>query len=478
MFTTWKSSFGNNIGGRKTPTIPGYESLLDGSGEDLMFHIMNGDYIYEHYRTREARPHPLELYRDDYKYYMDTAVHMSEFMRYVPSFWIFDDHELSDEKGMGEVGLGQGRYLGRDIGMKAWYEYAGWGNFTGPDHGETLYGKASAEAGNDLLHDSNADFSDLDPESVTTIHLHEDAENAGVYGLKEVVDSNTLRVTPEFRTTEEEASYSVGTHHYYDFKVSNCHYFCIDTRSENTEYLPDEVNNPDRHILGKQQAEWLKRGVARTDADFVFIVSSVSWMIYHTNFHMFGEGETIPTSPKTGRALKEDGFTGAMVEREELLNFFDEINKPIIILTGDLHNALAVQVTDNIWEFMIGPINSGNQPRATAGHPPYGGWFDSEGRGVKIKWIAGFPDELSYMNMRSNFYGVIQVNNLLKSSGPEPGQLYWVAYDAPQVVVRFHDAYSGKLVYAEGISTVDAKPQAGAKSPGFFGEDNRAEGEE
>ncbi|MFH1922274.1 MAG: hypothetical protein ABIP48_20620 [Planctomycetota bacterium] len=30
-----------------------------------------------------------------------------------------------------------------------------------------------------------------------------------------------------------------------------------------------------------------------------------------------------------------------------------------------------------------------------------------------------------------------------------------IAYDSPQVVVRFHDGYTGKLLYAEGISLVD-----------------------
>lgn len=32
-----------------------------------------------------------------------------------------------------------------------------------------------------------------------------------------------------------------------------------------------------------------------------------------------------------------------------------------------------------------------------------------------------------------------------------------MAYDNPQVVVRFHDAYSGKLVYAEGISLAESE---------------------
>ena len=42
-----------------------------------------------------------------------------------------------------------------------------------------------------------------------------------------------------------------------------------------------------------------------------------------------------------------------------------------------------------------------------------------------------------------------------------PGYQY-LAFDEPQVVVRFHDGYTGDLLYAEGISTLDAKPEGKA----------------
>ena len=139
------------------------------------------------------------------------------------------------------------------------------------------------------------------------------------------------------------------------------------------------------------------------------------------------------------------------------MDFFDQLDKPVIILTGDLHNAFAVQISDNVWEFMLGPINSANHPISTAGNPPYGGWFDSEGRKVKIKWVAGFPNEVSFTRLRNKYYGLIQVNNALKSARQNEPGLHWVAYDEPQVVVRIHDGYTGQLVYAEGISTIDAR---------------------
>jgi hypothetical protein len=130
----------------------------------------------------------------------------------------------------------------------------------------------------------------------------------------------------------------------------------------------------------------------------------------------------------------------------------------VLLLTGDLHNSLAVQITDNVWEFLTAPINSKCHPRATAGRPPFGGWFDSEGRQVKIKWMAGFPDDVHYSRLNSTIYAIVQVNNCFASARPQGTGVRWCAYDSPQVVVQFYDGYTGKLLYAEGISQVDTEP--------------------
>ena len=74
---------------------------------------------------------------------------------------------------------------------------------------------------------------------------------------------------------------------------------------------------------------------------------------------------------------------------------------------------------------------------------------------MKIKWVGGFPDNVHYTRLRSTYYAVVQVNNVFKSARPEGPGYQWIAYDSPQVVVYFHDGYTGKPVYAEGISLVD-----------------------
>ncbi|MFW6164178.1 MAG: hypothetical protein ACODAJ_15530 [Planctomycetota bacterium] len=72
--------------------------------------------------------------------------------------------------------------------------------------------------------------------------------------------------------------------------------------------------------------------------------------------------------------------------------------------------------------------------------------------------MAGYPDDVHYSRLNSTVYAVVQVNNCLRSALPKGPGIRWVAYDAPQVVVRFHDGYTGRLLYAEGISTADTAP--------------------
>ena len=235
--------------------------------------------------------------------------------------------------------------------------------------------------------------------------------------------------------------------------MGNCHFFVLDTRGERTRYVPAKAHDPDRFILGETQLAWLMDGIRKGDADFLFVVSSVGCVLYHTNFH-------VRKAPPKGRSPKEDGWPGFVVEREKLLSFLDGVDKPVLLLTGDLHNAFAVQITDNVWEFMTAPLNSKCHPRATAGRVPFGGWFVSEGRRVKIKWAAGFPDDVHYSRLNSTIYAIVQVNNVLKSAKPRGTGVRWVAYDSPEVVVQFYDGYTGKLLYAEGISKVDVGPGA------------------
>jgi alkaline phosphatase D len=437
---------------------------------DVTFNIINGDLTYE-----EAHDGTVEGIQNNYKLYLTRGRNMANWFRYVPSLFTYDDHEVnSNLDGAGEVGLGAGDYLKRDPALRVWQNYAEWANADSPYRAPIRMGRAKLEKGGDVLYDPNADFSTLRADQVSTIHIgpyievlpkksgrtrqrHNAPEtsggpNAGVYGLVEVIDKHRLRVTPEFKA-DFEADYSIGTHHYYEKRVGNSHFFFLDTRGERSRFDPATKFDEDRFILGDTQREWLLEGIQNTDADIIFIISSVPFTIYHSGYHVW---------PEKGTDSKGDGWAGYVHEREVMMPVFDKINKPVLIFTGDLHNSLAVQITDNVWEFVVGPMNSAGHPIGTAGLPPFGGWFDSQGRKVKVKWLGGSPDNIHYSRLRSTYYAVVNVNNIMYAGTPQGSGYQYVPYDEPQVVVQYYDGHSGKLVYAEGISTADAKPEGEA----------------
>ena len=307
-----------------------------------------------------------------------------------------------------------------------------------------------------MLFDPEANFSTLDSDTVSTIHLgnytrgeslarrKNAPRNAGVYGLGEVIDQQRIRITPPAKT-DEELSYSIGTHHYYDWKISNCHFFALDTRGERSNRNPNNRRDPDLFILSEAQEDWLINGIKTTEAQFIFIISPDPWTIYHTAAHVGGDDKDD----------KGDGFPSFLHQRERLIDALDEIEKPILIFTGDVHTSASVKITNNVWEMMCGPLGSTGHPLGTLGNPPTGGKWQSMGRPVHLRWVAGFPNNLPYQKIRNTYYGVVQVNNILKVASPTGGYQF-NAYDIPQVVVRWHDGYTGRLVYAESITMDDA----------------------
>jgi phosphodiesterase/alkaline phosphatase D-like protein len=435
---------------------PSYGTLYRQQADHVSFHIVNGDFTYE-----EVLDGTRAGYAGNYKLYLERGRNMSNLFRYVPFMTMYDDHEVnSNLDGAGEVGLGNGNYLKRDPALDVWQDYAAWANDESPRRSRLRFGSARVEQGGNVLVDEQADFSQLKAEQVSTIHVgpymqgdgrsvkDRGGSNIGVYGLVEVLDQHRLRVRPAFKA-DGTVPYSIGTHHYFDRKIGNCHFFFLDTRGERSKFHGEKrAHDPDRFILGETQRKWFLDGVKQTDADFIMVISPDPWVIYHSGYHVRPEG---------GTGSKGDGFCGYVHEREQLIPELDNIEKPVLIFTGDVHNAVAVQMTDNVWEFMCGPMNSAGHPIGTAGLPPFGGWFDSEGRTVKVKWIAGFPDNVHYSRQRNTYYAVVQINNIMRAARPDGVGYQFVPYDEPQVIVQFYDGYSGRLVYAEGISTADAK---------------------
>lgn len=448
---------GENFGIYENP--PAFETIWEKHRKRIAFHIINGDYTYE--ETINGTAAGIE---NNYKLYLNRGRSLNRLLKHVPMMTMYNDHEVTDNiDGSGEVGLGDGNYLVRDPALRIWQYYADWANGPRTQRGLVRNGNASLTAGSAVLHDPQADFSRLTPAHVSTLHVgsffksaerkrpgsvERGGKNIGVYRVEKVIDPTHLQLDrPAVQTGQ--APYSIGTHHYFDRMIGNCHFIFLDTRGERAKFFGvKRSHDKDRFVLGEVQKKWFLNTVASSKAEFLFIISPDPWFIYHSAYHVRG-GST---------DSKGDGYCGYVHEREELTAVLDKLQKPVLLFTGDVHHPVAAQITDNVWEFLVSPVNSANHPIGTAGLPPLGGWFDSEGRIIKIKWLGGYPDNVHYLRQRHTVYAVVSVNNIVKAGRPDGPGYQFLAYDAPQVVVRFHDGYSGDLLYSEGISTLDAMP--------------------
>ncbi len=454
------------------PSLPTFRTMLDKIKDDINFAILNGDWLYESQReykpsqwlaqvdrTADQTPHVVRVAPtivgvwENYKHYLSQGQNLSEWHRNVPSFFTYDDHEcLNDIWGAGTPGLRDRRAVFRDIGVRAWYDYLAWSNpalFTR----DAYFGRAKLEAGSDVLADERADFTKLDMRQHSNLHVHWGTDtagvndnalddvggeaNAGVYEIVKVLDENRMQISPAPKA-DGAVSYSIGRRAYYRMRVSNCDFFALDTRGQREMH---DVANPGKKglsILGRAQRDWLFEGVASSDADFVFIVSSVNFMIPHV-----GGG-------KIRGENKDEAWTVFLDEREALIELLDKLGKPVFLLTGDLHNSFVIKVTDNVWEMASGPHNSNNHWSSDEGDHPANGPFTYGPREIDIRWSTHFRSDISRDELLHPTYCVVQVNNAYNNP-KTVGDTRWVAYPRPQVIFQFFDGRTGKLRYAESI---------------------------
>ncbi len=468
---------GNNQ--RTDRDLPAFATMLQRLKDRVHFAIQNGDWLYE-----ERREHSVQRWAaaqglapgaipgllriapaiagvwENYKIYLERGGAMTRWHMEVPSFFTFDDHEiLGDVNGAGTVGLRSRRAVFRDIGVQAWYDYLGWSNPVA-DAQPVHFGRASLEAGSDVLTDPSADFARLDLARAANLHVHWggptagvnfldradinhlDREggdpNAGVYAIEERIDAHRLRIRPAAPVTGE-ASYSIGRNSHYRFRVSNAEFYMLDTRSHRQLHDRDDPWKEGVSMLGSGQKRWLKDGMRRSDAAFFFVVSSVNFMVPHVG-------------PGAGGANKDEAWTAIPREREELIDFWDSLGKPVFVLTGDLHNSFAIKITDSVWEFASAPHNSGNHPVSSEAGRPTNGRFESRGRECDIRWSTYFLDDS--VSRHQPVYCVVQVNNVVRNETRQAG-VRWVAYRQPQVTFQYHDGLTGELLYAESILAND-----------------------
>ena len=468
-----QSGNGNSVGGH----LPVYDTLNRDVRETIDFAILNGDWLYEEDRdfpadlwARQVGLDPLKLPApvdhaptivgvwENYKTYLHRARNLSEWHRHVPSFYTADDHELiNDIYATAETGYVNRRAVFRDIGTEAWYDYLAWANPTEHDT-PTHFGKATFKAGSDILEDPNADFTKLNLDAMANLHVHWGTETAGVpdaeldaqpgdpnsavYAIKEVLGPNKVRIEPAAKADGQQ-NYSIGRRNYGRFSVSNCDFFLLDTRAHRDLHDVDNPTKPGASMLGKQQLQWLIDGVTNSEADFLFIVSSVNFMVPHVGS---GGGDD-----KQETIKKDDAWTVFLEEREQLIELWDGLEQQVFVLTGDLHNSFAINITDNVWEFASGPHNSINHaPEKDEGDRPVNGTFQYGPRPCEIRWSTYAMTDIPREHRKYPHYCVVQVNNVFNNPLERDGERL-IAYPRPQVIFQFFDAFTGKLSYSETI---------------------------
>lgn len=477
-FACGNSQSSNGFG----PALPTFRTMLDQISDKINFAILNGDWLYERNRdyqpeswliqvglTKEQTPDIVKYAPnivgvwENYKSYLDRGHNLALWHRQVPSFFTIDDHEILDNTyGTGQTGRIDRKAVFRDPAVQAWHDYLAWSN---PTHfnQNIVFGKAELRAGSDVLEDKDADFSTLDLNQAASLHIHWGGEydgarnapkgiepgnpNTGVYKIIEVIDAHRLRIYPAAKTNGNP-SYSIGRRSYCKMHVSNSDFYLLDLRSHQDMHDWRDPYKPGISIMGKEQKAWLKKQMLESDADFFFIVSSVNFTIPHVGGT--GGSSTSQTADETSQTGRDDAWTIFIEERKEMIEFWDSLGKSVFVLTGDLHNSFAIQVTDNVWEFASGPHNSRNHALSAEGGRPVNGIFDSRDRQVEIRWSTFNLDDVPGGLRYHPSYCVVKVNNVFNNP-LEEGKDRWVAYQKPQVIFQYYDGLTGDLLYAESI---------------------------
>ena len=464
-------AFGSCANQKTDIDLPAYKVMNRQHAPKVLFSIMNGDWLYE-----EKRDYPATEWRkqvgiseaetprivklapsitgvwENYKLYLERGKPLAEWHRNVPGYFTADDHEiLNDVYGTGSAGVKSREATFRDISMRGWYDYINGSAPLATNQG-LHFGEGTLEG--DVLTDAQADFLALDKDEIANLHVHWGGQragvppgqnagpgnpNAGVYSIVSILDKHRVRVSPG-ATQNGACTYSIGRHNYSKFRCGNAEIYLLDTRGLRDMHDMKDPGKAGLFMLGKKQHEWLRASMAASDADFFFLASSVNLMIPHI-------GSPGSTDPIAG---KDDAWTAFTAEREELIQFWDSLKRPVIVMTGDLHNSWAVKVTDTVWEFAAGPHNSQNHPLISEGSRPINGKFDSRGRECDIRWSSFILNDVPGKLRHFPIYAIAQINNVYRNPDAQ-GKERWVAYPRPHLVIQYYDGFSGDLLYAEAV---------------------------
>ncbi|MFE7096461.1 alkaline phosphatase D family protein [Streptomyces erythrochromogenes] len=145
-------------------------------------------------------------------------------------------------------------------------------------------------------------------------------------------------------------------------------------RSQQTKVGSGSVDDPERTITGRAQLDWLKSGLAGSNATWKLVGTSV--MISPVAFgslpaHLLAPLTKLLGLPEGGIAISTDQWDGYTDDRKELLGHLKDRNiKNTVFLTGDIHMAWANEVPVNMatypgsgtaaTEFVVTSVTSDN----------------------------------------------------------------------------------------------------------------------
>ena len=150
-----------------------------------------------------------------------------------------------------------------------------------------------------------------------------------------------------------------------DKQLEYAHYRDKDTNSFDQAVFTNDISNPERGLLGNAQREWLNNAMQNSDAKWQVLGQQLLMgrMLFPVSIFNGVPREQIPAHVSTlaeikrkqqrGETLSEkeqqlvatvmpynlDAWDGYPVERERLLTHLKQLNKPVIALAGDTHNA-------------------------------------------------------------------------------------------------------------------------------------------
>ncbi|MBT2366575.1 alkaline phosphatase D family protein [Streptomyces sp. ISL-10] len=119
-------------------------------------------------------------------------------------------------------------------------------------------------------------------------------------------------------------------------------------RSQQSGIGNGDVDDPDRTLTGRAQLDWLKAGLASSDASWQLVGTSV--MISPVAFgslpaHLLGPLAELLGLPQEGLAVNVDQWDGYTDDRKELLTHLTQRGiRNTVFLTGDIHMAWANDV--------------------------------------------------------------------------------------------------------------------------------------